>query len=639
MSTQEQHRTPLPSAEEPLMILGGPGTGKTQVLVDHVGSLIEDGTAPEDILVLTASPDGASAFAARLARRIPSAPVVRVTTPRELELSILGDPEAIASTGRDARLLSPYEADFLAEDMKTCGMKPRRLREMLKFFFRSMSELADDDGQWLISDEERATFDLLKSRLGFIRGILEPELGNLCVNYLRSHPEALHRHARRFVVVDDFQQLSRASQFTACLLAAHSLWASADPEGSVAVFESYPYAEGVQEFIDANGAEHVQRLPQSRHSDAVVHAVNGLRTQPPIGAAAILCSGIEGSVTHLSCTTPDEEVASLADRVSEAVQAGTPAGRIYVTGGTRLGRHRMAEALAERDIPIEMAFDAHVLSGDHRNLDTCRAARMACALELAANPQDAVAWRSWCGFGDHIANASTLQDVMRIGDARGLSLDATLEEIDRNPALADGTETPAGLERVMDAYRQGRRLIDDVHGMRGDALIEALAQRLFGDDAKVPAAIVRLTAPLRDLSDDAAGLAARMQARLVAPRFERTDAVHVGPVVRLCGMDVDAVFFEGFVNGTMPSRAYFDPAAMEQTKRDALYERCLRLLGTALGTTHRDLAIGTFTEVGLAEAERTGLNIDRVRIKDGTRIARVSPSIFVAAMTEGPEKA
>jgi DNA helicase-2/ATP-dependent DNA helicase PcrA len=39
----------------PLVLLGGPGTGKTRLLVERFGVLVEDGTPPEAILLLAAS--------------------------------------------------------------------------------------------------------------------------------------------------------------------------------------------------------------------------------------------------------------------------------------------------------------------------------------------------------------------------------------------------------------------------------------------------------------------------------------------------------------------------------------------------------------------------------------------------------
>jgi len=46
----------------PLLVLGGPGSGKTRVLVDRVAWLADQGVAPEEILLLTGSPAAADAL-------------------------------------------------------------------------------------------------------------------------------------------------------------------------------------------------------------------------------------------------------------------------------------------------------------------------------------------------------------------------------------------------------------------------------------------------------------------------------------------------------------------------------------------------------------------------------------------------
>lgn len=103
-------------------VLGGARTGKTDFLARRAEELAErDGAA--SVLVLAASPDAARS----LARRIENADV-RVTTPRELELELLADPRAQAATGRRPRLLLPFEENILLEDVKTSGVRPKRLR-------------------------------------------------------------------------------------------------------------------------------------------------------------------------------------------------------------------------------------------------------------------------------------------------------------------------------------------------------------------------------------------------------------------------------------------------------------------------------------------------------------------------------
>lgn len=114
------------------------------------------------------------------------------------------------------------------EDMKTCGLKNRRLKEMLKFFYRSWTELvedADGNADWLLAGEEADVHGLLKGILDFTGGILEPELSALAVRYLLADGEALAGAQRAHVLVDDYQMLSRApNMWRTCWPATPSPW-------------------------------------------------------------------------------------------------------------------------------------------------------------------------------------------------------------------------------------------------------------------------------------------------------------------------------------------------------------------------------------------------------------------------------
>ncbi|MFR7404557.1 MAG: hypothetical protein ACLUW6_08145, partial [Coriobacteriaceae bacterium] len=135
----------------------------------------------------------------------------------------------------------------IMEDMKVSGLKQRRLHEMLKFFYRNWTELAggaeDDDG-WLIPGEEADVHALLKDVLHFTGGILEPEASAMAVRFLLARPDALADVQRSYVLVDDYQMHSRASQHLANLLARDSVTVAADPTGRDRSLRQLPLRRG-----------------------------------------------------------------------------------------------------------------------------------------------------------------------------------------------------------------------------------------------------------------------------------------------------------------------------------------------------------------------------------------------------------
>ena len=266
-------------------ILGKVASGKTEALVHRAVEYLSGQSNGKSVLVLAVSPDAAKVLKRHLAAAL-DIPVntldkrgARVSVPRAIALEVLSNPKAQAVCGRKPRLLLPFEENILLEDVKASGLRPKRLREMLKFFYRSWTELADDEPSWLVSEEEAQVHGLLKECLAFTGGILPNELSNLTVKWLRTDETAREAASYDLVLVDDYQLLSRASQVLAGLLAREGLIVTGDVQATNEVFEEYPFANGLIEFAQADGVQ-TTRLDACWNSAAVHECCENL-----IGAA------------------------------------------------------------------------------------------------------------------------------------------------------------------------------------------------------------------------------------------------------------------------------------------------------------------------------------------------------------------
>ena len=92
------------------------------------------------------------------------------------------------------------------------------------------------------------------------------------------------------------------------------------------------------------------------------------------------------------------------------------------------------------------------------------------------------------------------------------------------------------------------------------------------------------------------------------------------------------MLFAGFVNGFVPVRAYFDQSVMPLDKQAVQHERDVRLLAFSIGKAENDLVFSYFIETDIETAERLRLKIDRIRLREGERVARIAPSIFLAPL-------
>ena len=166
--------------------------------------------AGSNVRVVCADAVAAARFRA-LAADDPLLSALDVVSARELALSILGDAQVGDAVGRDARVLDENELAVLMEDVKVSGLKPGRLREMLKF----------------------ALLPCEVSSLAY-RGLVKAGV--------EREPLTL--------VADDFGSLSKASQRLVRHLATDGLVAAGRTLASSSSEEPYPCFDGFRALAD-----------------------------------------------------------------------------------------------------------------------------------------------------------------------------------------------------------------------------------------------------------------------------------------------------------------------------------------------------------------------------------------------------
>ncbi len=346
----------------------------------------------------------------------------------------------------------------------------------------------------------------------------------------------------------------------------------------------------------------------------------------------------------------------MADAVQTALEAGADPSSIYVLAFHPSWERRVARALEARGIATATPVRGRVAAGDYRDLDRCAAARLLTALALVANAHDALAWRAWCGFDDYLANSAVFADMRAEADEQGKDLGAMLDEV---AAAAPAVSFPGtGIGRVLDAYRAGRTLIEQVQGLEGDELIGAIASalNLTGESGEHAIQLVRaLTAPepkpavsAIDTSfgtsvpapapDDAQTLITRARNRMSAPVFEATEGcVLIGDSAHLTGRTPTTLVLTGFVNGFFPTRDYFDATVTTPDKQKLVRATDTRRLYTAAGKATQRLIASWFTSTSLVEAETLKLEIARAKLRRGERIAVTTPSIYLTEIDPATE--
>jgi superfamily I DNA/RNA helicase len=631
-------RVNFPTVAQAKLFSGAAYTGKTQSLLLEILDLLRENVDVSEMLVFCATPDAAQNFSARLQALCPRAKELEITTPRAFFLDLLGTGEVCAATGRKARLLLPFEYDFFLEDLKTSGVRPHRLREILKFFYKGLSELADDDEEWLVTNEECELFSLIKEYLTFTGAILEPELANLAVNYLRSHKGAWEEIGRGYLFVDDFQLLSRASQFASCLLAKECIYLSADQNAAVEVYESYPYSDGMDEFIRANPHAAFTHLTTSHSCYSGAKASCALRQENGIDV-----SGMEYAETEkmtgfqlIEGENPQDEITQIVDAVEQSLNSGFSAHDIVIAVPHPVWMQNILRQLKARGVPAEILPDVRFLKGDIRSNKKCFNARFLTVLSLVADPTDTAAWRSWCGFDDYLANSNGMNSLRNFGQVQGKTLDVVLETSNLPQDSSEGLDTIASIQRIMKARDLAHTLIKRLNSLSGQNLLEAIAKELAesGSDARVPEEIKSLATGRDDDGENASAVSMvrRIRARLEFPVYSCNDVVRVTSYEKVTGMDPQYLFLAGFMNGFFPKHDYFDATVLTVEQMTKRYAHDLSSIASVVAKASNTLVVSYCKRLDLEDAERLKLVINRIVFENGKRVAKTEPSIFLKFM-------
>ncbi|MFJ8644551.1 ATP-dependent helicase [Streptomyces sp. NPDC093546] len=110
-------RAVVDHTQGPLLVLAGPGTGKTTTLVEAVAARIAQGADPERLLVLTFSRKAAVELRDRMAARIPGARAPQATTFHSYCYALIRAHQDAALFSEPLRLLSGPEQDLAVREL------------------------------------------------------------------------------------------------------------------------------------------------------------------------------------------------------------------------------------------------------------------------------------------------------------------------------------------------------------------------------------------------------------------------------------------------------------------------------------------------------------------------------------------
>lgn len=636
-----------PTATEALCITGDPRSGKTGALVERAVAWAEAAPATPDaqppLLLFCASPVTIDDAALRLSQRgLANAPVEAVglaepaacqhgprtglvTTPFDYACHILADPRAQRAIGRGGRMLSRAEEAVFYEDLKTCGLKRRRLRELWAFLQCGLANLNDGDPNWIQTTEERAILDLARDILAFEDAILPGEVVNLAVRALEAEPTLRQRFGSPVVLADDYLLMSRASQRLVNLLATSKIAVAGSEKAVLPAFEPYPCATGFEEFEAAHTPLQRVMLEVPFH---------------PLDRAWEAAFDLAG------------EMGLIARTIAEELAGGTSPGAIAVVCVNRTWRANLQRALASVGIPAASLGHAALkapkgdlvpANDDERErvlrqlrdgivqptgLRESRARARADMSGIASHNEpsaspcgDSIAWRQWLSFNDALGRSAAVSELRRVAQPRGLNLAEALAALDAD-ALPELPATSPFAQSLLDPYREAQELLAE-RSENGQPTISTSA---------ATAADLALESSYTSKASPALSPASPNEAcendEAATPKSP-APAVAIAAPEDLFGRTFDVVIFGGFVNGFIPSRDMCDPGVVvggARTRQEAADRAAIAL---AEHRATKRLLFTSFESCDLETAERLRLHIPRIRLRSGVRTCDIHPSDYL----------
>ncbi len=604
-------------------VCGPARSGKTEALVQRCVTLLGANVAPESIFVEVSTAFAAQAFRRRLRAALGSAhaaaDAVVVETALDACVRVLDTPEARTATGRIPRLLTPAEYNFFLEDMKTLGTPIRRLRKMLDRFYEQWSKLVPDD-EWMGTEEE-VTRDHGLRHLTERGAMLVQEAPRLCADYLKSDAGADARQQYAYVLCDDFQNLTYAEQTCLCLLAKTQLIVAGNVNQTIAVRTDWPNPQGFADFDALRHGVEVFALTESFGNKPALRLADALTTHGSMDSSVRMeqATGTEADVVSIKWNTPEDELNGVTKYLRTLLNAEEDVreSRTCVLVPNKRWARLAERILRKRGFEVSCAGATAGIGGDPRDTARAKALVAYTKLNLLANPDDLTAWRSWCGFDHALTNSDAWNFLTEYAAQNGLGLLEALERASREEA-----EPFLRANALTSRYQEGRDYIAQNARRKGFTLMRAIGAEELPEFEDVAAML--------EGDEDAVALYRMVRQHAMDAAWpESAHTLHVCGYRSLIGADYDHIFVLGAIDGFMPRRDAFETVSTEEDRTRALDEE-RRLFYNAASKAGKLLVISAFTKAPLELAERTKMQVARVKSENGERMAIVRPSAFLS---------
>jgi DNA helicase II / ATP-dependent DNA helicase PcrA len=464
-SLNEQQRAAVSQIEGPILILAGPGSGKTRVITQRIAHLIDNDIPSQNIAALTFTNKAAQEMKKRLDKIVPGNFSWTGTFHRFCSrllrryASMVGLREnfsifdtddtkkllkqSIASSKIDLRHYTPERVAGEISKIKNAGITHEQFQGRPGHYFDTIIGRVYPEYQKLLKLSNGADFDDLLLHV---------------VDLLRQSPElreTLDRHYA-FMLVDEYQDTNSAQYQIIRLLNTdqQNLTATGDPDQSIygwrgANLNNILYFE--QDYPDAS----VYRLEQNYRSTKAILAVadqlisNNVRRKKK----TLFTDNEDGNPVRLvSYPKPEEEAADIVNTIAVAMNRQTRRASDYaILYRTNYLSRVLEHAFRRRGIPFKIlrGFEFYQRKEVKDLLGY---------LQLINNPADGVAFARVINVPPRKIGNTTLKRLQEYASENQLSLLEAAAQSDRVPGISKAPQSK--LKHFVEMMERLSRLAD-----------------------------------------------------------------------------------------------------------------------------------------------------------------------------------
>jgi len=414
-------RQAVEHVDGPLLVLAGPGSGKTRVITFRMAYMLDKGIPQSQILALTFTNKAAREMAAR----------VKELTGKKLQMLTVSTFHA-------------FGVRVLREDIHRLGWRDNfsiyddvDRNQLIKDTGRELGFSADaldvykigslfsniKIGRWTwesANDQYRRLFEEYQAGLKLYNAVDFDDLILLPIKLFREHPEVLAKYRERYkyVMVDEFQDTSVQQYEFMHALADRNVCVVGDDDQSIYSWRGANY-ENIRMFErDFPGLREIKLEQNYRSTETILAAANGVIAHNTNRKEKALWSG-NGSGKPIEIYVPENE-ADEADFVTEMIQTiRMNEKRSYADFGVLIRANTLSRAVEESFLESNVPY---VMSGGTSFFQRKEIKDVISYLRVIANPDDDVNLLRIINTPRRGIGRKTIEDVSAIATAKNCSL-------------------------------------------------------------------------------------------------------------------------------------------------------------------------------------------------------------------------